>query len=277
MIVTRFAPSPTGLLHLGHAYSALLVYGSIKKGGDFLLRIEDIDPGRCRIEYEKAIEEDLNWLGIKWQKPVRRQSEHMHDYASALNRLDNEGLLYPCFCTRKEIIQARSSLAMDVLGPDGPIYPGSCRGLNPELIQKFKNEKKPFAWRLDMQKAVARVGELTFRDLDKGLIVATPEIFGDVVLARKETPTSYHLAVCVDDHIQGINMVIRGQDLFPATHIHRLLQALLGLDTPSYRHHRLLLDESGKKFAKRERSPSLQELRLAGATPKEIFKRVGLG
>jgi glutamyl-Q tRNA(Asp) synthetase len=276
MIVTRFAPSPTGLLHLGHAYSALLVYNSILKGGDFLLRIEDIDQGRCRVEYESAIEEDLNWLGIKWQKPVRRQSEHMEDYATALNRLDEEGLLYPCFCTRKEIAHTRDKLGIDKLGPDGPIYPGSCRGLDTELKMQYIREKKPFALRLDMQKAVERVGELHWVDSDKGLIVATPEIFGDVVLARKETHTSYHLAVTVDDHIQGINSVIRGQDLFHATHIHRLLQALLGLDTPSYSHHRLLLDESGQKFAKRERSPSLQELRLDGVTANEVCVRVGL-
>jgi glutamyl-Q tRNA(Asp) synthetase len=277
MIVTRFAPSPTGLLHLGHAYSALLVYNSVLNGGDFLLRIEDIDQGRCRVEYERAIEEDLNWLGIEWQKPVRRQSEHLEDYATALNHLDNEGLLYPCFCTRKEIANTRIRLGIDELGPDGPIYPGSCRSLDTELKQQFNRDNKPFALRLDMQKALTRVGELNWKDSDKGLITATPQIFGDVVLARKDTPTSYHLAVTVDDHIQGINSVIRGQDLFHATHIHRLLQALLGLDTPSYHHHRLLLDESGQKFAKRERSPSLQELRLDGVTPEEVCVQVGLG
>ncbi|MBF0381550.1 MAG: tRNA glutamyl-Q(34) synthetase GluQRS [Magnetococcales bacterium] len=276
MIITRFAPSPTGLLHLGHAYSALLVYNSITDGGEFLLRIEDIDSGRCRVEYEKAIEEDLGWLGIKWQTPIRRQSEHMADYATYINRLDSEGLLYPCFCTRKEMAQARERLNFDTMGPDGPIYPGSCRELNPDKRQQYINAKKPFALRLDMQKAVARVGELHWQDFNKGLIVATPQMFGDVVLARKETPTSYHLAVTVDDHIQGVNQVIRGLDLFHATHIHCLLQALLGLETPQYHHHRLLLDDRGQKFAKRERSPSLQELRLAGVTPQEVKKRVGL-
>jgi glutamyl-Q tRNA(Asp) synthetase len=273
MIITRFAPSPTGLLHLGHAYSAMLVYNSVlNSSGIFHLRIEDIDPGRCRIEYEKAIKEDLHWLGISWQQQVRRQSEHMADYANALENLQKKNLLYPCFCTRKDIKKLPASKP----GPDGPIYPGICRDLNPAKRREFIESGKPFAMRLDMQKATELVGQLTWSDSEAGEIVATPEIFGDVVLARKETPTSYHLAVTVDDHIQRVNLVIRGQDLFQATHIHRLLQELLGLDVPDYQHHRLLLDSNGKKFAKREQSLSLEELRLGGATPEQVWLKVGL-
>jgi glutamyl-Q tRNA(Asp) synthetase len=277
MIITRFAPSPTGLLHLGHAYSALLVDAVVGSGDIFLLRIEDIDQGRCRPEYESAILEDLHWLDIQWQNPLRRQSEHMADYTEALDRLQGDGVLYPCFCSRKEMAEERARLGISSQGPDGPIYPGSCRNLDPGKESEFIEQKKPFALRLDMQEATARVGSLTWVDADKGEILATPEIFGDVVLARKETPTSYHLSATLDDHIQGVNLIIRGQDLFHATHIHRLLQKLLGLKTPRYHHHHLLLDDNGQKFAKREKSLTLQELRMGGVTPEQIRLRVGLG
>lgn len=276
MITTRFAPSPTGFLHLGHAYSALLSYGSIEKQGVFLLRIEDIDQGRCRIEFEEAIYEDLNWLGIHWPQPVRRQSEHMADYARALGKLEECGLLYPCFCSRKEIAVAREQQNSTAMGPDGPIYPGSCRQLDPTERTESMAQNRPFALRLDIQKAVEQAGRLSWRDAKQGELQATPDIFGDVVLARKETPASYHLAATLDDHIQEINLVTRGQDLFQATHVHRLLQALLGLHTPNYHHHHLLLDKAGQKFAKRNRSLTLKELRQNGVTPREVRVRVGL-
>jgi glutamyl-Q tRNA(Asp) synthetase len=274
MIITRFAPSPTGLLHLGHAYSALMVYESIQDGGVFLLRIEDIDHGRCRPEYEAAILEDLHWLGIRWQKPLRRQSEQMADYRQALAQLTGQGILYPCFCSRTEMATERSRLGVSKSGPDGPLYSGYCRNLDSARKGELLARKKPFALRLDMGQAIARVGQLTWTDRHQGLIVASPEIFGDVVLARKDVPTSYHLSATLDDHLQGVNLVIRGQDLFFATHIHRLLQALLGLSTPTYQHHRLLLDDDGQKFAKRNRSLTLQELRSNGVTAEQIRQRV---
>lgn len=278
--VTRFAPSPTGLLHLGHAHAALFAdQAACEGGGQVLLRIEDIDVGRCRAEFEDAITEDLSWLGLEWPRPVRRQSACMADYQDALDRLNARDLLYPCFCTRKDIAAeihgAQGAPHLADLGPDGPLYPGTCRHLSRDERQHKIESGAPFALRLDMARAVKIQGELIWHDRVEGDVQATPEIFGDVVLARKDVPTSYHLAVCVDDHIQGITLVTRGQDLFPATHVHRLLQALLGLDTPTYHHHGLLKGPDGKRLAKRDKAETIRALRQSGHTPAEVRRLAG--
>jgi glutamyl-Q tRNA(Asp) synthetase len=265
---TRFAPSPTGYLHLGHAHAVLFARAA---GDHFLLRIEDIDRTRCKPQFEAAIFEDLAWLGLTWEQPVRRQSEHLGDYAAALARLDGLGLIYPCFCTRSDIANAEGAPQ----GPDGPIYPGTCRALDVATRAQRIAEGRSYALRLNMAKATAQVGSLTWRDLDAGTVTATPDAFGDVVLARKDTPTSYHLAVTVDDDLQGISLVTRGTDLRPATHVHRLLQALLGLTTPDYRFHRLLTDDSGRRLAKRDSAATLKALREAGVSPEEVRRRAG--
>ena len=272
-LVTRFAPSPTGYLHLGHAHAALFAERAARAGGGtFLVRIEDIDATRCRPEFETAILEDLAWLGVKWDGAVRRQSEHFDDYQSALARLDAMGLIYPCFCTRSDIAAANAAPH----GPEGPLYPGTCRTLDAARRKARLDQGDAYALRLNMAAVIGRAGPLVWTDLDTGDIAATPELFGDVVLARKETPASYHLSVTVDDHLQGVTLVTRGEDLLPATHVHRLLQALLGYAVPAYRHHPLLLDEHGQRFAKRNRSVTLQSLRESGATAVEIRRRVGL-
>jgi glutamyl-Q tRNA(Asp) synthetase len=269
--VTRFAPSPTGLLHLGHAYSALIGWRAARQaGGRFLLRIEDIDASRCREEFVGAIVEDLSWLGLDWDGAVRRQSEHLDDYRAALDRLIDEGLVYPCFCTRAAI-KAEITRAVDApQGEEGPLYPGTCRNLADDERAQRLGAGESFALRLDVAKAVARVGALYWDDDEKGRVKAAPESLGDVVLARKDTPTSYHLAVTVDDALQGVTLVTRGVDLFATTHIHRLLQALLDLPTPHYRHHKLLTDASGKRFAKRDKALTLRSLREAGRTREEV-------
>lgn len=277
-VVTRFAPSPTGRLHLGHAFSALLnARFAAEHGGRFLLRIEDIDATRCRAELIDGIFEDLRWLGLRWEEPVRRQSRHMADYRRALDRLESLGLLYPCFCTRKDIAAevARSGAAPH--GPDGPAYPGLCKHLSADEQQARMAAGTPYALRLHTDRALALTGPLTWQEAEAGEVEAAPLLLGDVVLARKETPTSYHLAVTVDDALQGITHVIRGQDLFHATHIHRLLQALLGLPTPRYRHHRLLTDENGQRLAKRAGAPALADLRAAGWTPADVLRRLKAG
>lgn len=274
MIVTRFAPSPTGRLHLGHAYAALFAERAARDaGGRFLLRIEDIDVTRCRPEHEAGIYEDLAWLGLSWETPVRRQSEHGADYAAALARLQVMGLIYPCFCTRAEI---RAEIARAGAAPHGgePVYPGTCRDLPPE--QRANVEGRPFALRLDVGRALARTGPLTWHDRARGTVAAEPQALGDVVLARKEMPTSYHLAVTVDDHLQGVTLVTRGRDLFAATHIHRLLQALLGLDTPDYHHHALIAGPTGERLAKRAGAPTLKNLREAGKTPADVRTMVNV-
>ena len=259
--VTRFAPSPTGYLHLGHAYCALFAQRlALDYGGRFILRIEDTDPVRCKPQFETAIYEDLAWLGLAWEQPVRRQSEHMEDYRAALARLDAMELLYPCFCSRKDI--ADSGQAPH--GPDGPLYPGTCRSLSASLRAEKMDAGIPFALRLDMAEAQRRAGPLTWHDRDKGEQCARPEIFGDVVLARKDTPTSYHLAVTLDDHLQGVTLVTRGEDLFEASHVHRLLQALLGLDVPEWRHHALLMGSGGQRLAKRDQAETIREMRKRG-------------
>ena len=274
-VITRFAPSPTGLLHLGHAYSALIGWRAARQaGGKFLLRIEDIDASRCRDEFVDAIFEDLAWLGLDWDGPVRRQSEHLDDYRAALGKLEAQGLVYPCFCTRAaikaEIARAVDAPQGEANEPNQPLYPGTCRDLSANEREQRIAAGESFALRLDAAKALAQTGALSWDDDEKGAIAARAETLGDVVLARKDTPTSYHLAVTVDDAVQGVTLVTRGADLFAATHIHRLLQALLGLPTPRYRHHRLLTDASGKRFAKRDKALTLRSLREAGRTPTDV-------
>lgn len=275
-IVTRFAPSPTGDLHLGHAYSALFAArAAANSGGRFLLRIEDIDQGRCRPEFEAGIFEDLAWLGIAWEQPVRRQSEHFDAYRAALARLETDGLIYPCFCTRRDIQAEIEAAGGAPQGPDGPVYPGTCRNLSPDVRAARIDAGDAYALRIDMATATARTGPLTFHDIDLGIVTAAPARFGDVVLARKDTPTSYHLAVTVDDHLQGVTLVTRGNDLLAATDVHRLLQALLDLAMPEYHHHRLLTDADGKRFAKRDKAMTLRSLRESGQTPADVRRMIG--
>jgi glutamyl-Q tRNA(Asp) synthetase len=269
--VTRFAPSPTGRLHLGHAYAAWFA-GDAAVGGHFLVRLEDIDASRCRESFVAGIFEDLAWLGLSWAEPVRRQSQHLEDYRAALDRLAAAGLLYPCFCSRADIAAAGSAPQ----GPDGPIYPGTCRALPAAETERRLQAGLPYALRLDMARATAGLTALRFTDRDGGTVDAMPEQFGDVVLARKDVPTSYHLAVTIDDAAQGVTLVTRGRDLLPATHLHRLLQALLDLPVPDYYHHRLITDATGRRLAKRDADLTLATLRDAGATPAMLRVRLGL-
>ncbi len=271
--ITRFAPSPTGRLHIGHAYSALFAYREAqKRGGKFILRIEDIDAVRCKPEYEGGIFEDLRWLGLNWEEPVRRQSEHMDDYAAALDKLNKKELLYPCFCTRKDIQEEIARAGSAPHGPEGALYPGTCRHLSESERAEKIESGLPYAMRLNVEKAMYLVGKLTWEDISAGMQTATPQILGDVVLARKDIPTSYHLSVTVDDYIQGVTHITRGEDLFYASHLHRLLQALLGLNEPAWHHHKLLFDEEGKRFAKRNNSVTLQHLReVEGKKADEII------
>ncbi len=269
----RFAPSPTGYLHLGHAFSAFFTWAEAARcDGEVLLRIEDIDPQRCRPEYDQAIRDDLAWLGLTWPEPVRRQSEHFDDYRAALARL--AAVTYPCFCSRKEIAAELDAMGHAPQGPDGPLYPGICRGLSTAERQARLEAGMPYAIRLDVARAAAVTGPLTWTDLDRGSIAATPALLGDVVLARKDVPTSYHLAVVVDDGLQGISHVTRGADLAAATHLHRLLQALLELPTPVYRFHPLIRNAEGARLSKRDRATALRELRAAGAQPDSIRARL---
>ena len=275
---TRFAPSPSGYLHLGHAFAAVMAF---EAGERFLLRIEDIDTSRCRPEFEAAIVEDLAWLGLDWAKPVLRQSSRMAAYGEALESLKAKGLLYPCFCTRQDIAEEIARSAEAPHGPDGPHYPGTCRALAPDECARRIAAGRSYALRLDAAKAAVMAGALFFDERgagprsESGRIAVDPLAFGDVVLARKETPTAYHLAVVVDDAFQGVTLVTRGHDLFAAAHIHRVLQALLGLPAPAYAHHRLVLDAQGKKFSKRDHAVTLRALREKGVTPKEIRTRLG--
>ena len=275
--VTRFAPSPNGFLHLGHAYSALTACDAARAaGGRFLLRIEDVDTARARPELEEAIYEDLSWLGITWETPVRRQSEHFPEYAATLGRLEARGFLYPCFCTRSEIESALNAPH----GPEGAIYPGTCRTLSLDRRAARIAAGRPFARRLDLTAALAAAGPLAFVESDAHVSVEADRLhheIGDVVLARKDVPASYHLSVVHDDALQGVTHVIRGADLAFATPLHRLLQALLELPTPRYRHHPLVLDAAGKRFAKRDGAATLRALRAAGVTPAEVRARIGLG
>lgn len=272
LITTRFAPSPTGELHLGHAHSALFAFTEARRaGGRFLLRLEDIDRTRCRPEFALSILTELDWLGLEWETPVRRQSEHFGDYRAALARLELAGLLYPCFCSRQDIARADNAPH----GPDGPLYPGICRGLSAAERTERMESGRAYALRLDMAAAVHRAGGLRWHDRSAGWVEARPELFGDVVLARKDVPTSYHLAVTVDDAGQGVTLVTRGEDLVAATHVHRLLQSLLDLPVPDYAHHRLLTDRHGRRLAKRDRAASLASLRQAGLSAAQVRALAG--
>lgn len=274
VIVTRFAPSPTGYLHVGSAYAALKAARAAGPDGRFLVRLEDIDQGRCRPAFEAAIYEDLSWLGLVWQPPVRRQSEHFAEYVTALDRLRKDDLLYPCFCTRADIQrEITASASAPHVGPDGPVYPGTCRHISRGEQTRRSEAGEPYALRLRMGQAIAAAGPLTWHDGMRGEQRATPEIFGDVVLARKDTPTSYHAACTWDDALQEVTLVTRGEDLFESTHVHRLLQALWKLPTPRYCHHKLLLAANGKKFSKRDQAPTLRALRASGVSPAEVMAR----
>ncbi|HYE00543.1 MAG TPA: tRNA glutamyl-Q(34) synthetase GluQRS, partial [Alphaproteobacteria bacterium] len=276
MIVTRFAPSPTGYLHLGHAHSALFGWQAARRaGGRFLLRLEDIDRSRWRPEFAAAIPEDLAWLGLDWDGPVRVQSEHFADYRAALDRLDGRGLLYPCFCSRKEIAEEIARAGQAPHGPDGPLYPGTCRHRPRAEGAERIAAGQPYALRLDVGAALAATGPLSWEDLAAGVQAARPELLGDVVLARKDSPASYHLAVTVDDALQGVTLVTRGVDLFHASHLHRLLQALLDLPVPRWHHHGLLLNERGERLSKRDGATALRALREAGRTPAEVRAMAG--
>ncbi len=275
-VVTRFAPSPTGLLHLGHAHSALLGWRAARAaGGRFLLRIEDIDRTRCRPEFTAAILRDLAWLGLDWDGAVRRQSEHVADYRRALDRLEAKGVLYPCFCTRAAIKAEIARAGAAPHGAEGAPYPGTCRALAREERAARMRAGEAWALRLDLARAAALAGALWWEDEAAGRVACDAASEGDVVLARKDAPTSYHLAVTVDDALQGVSLVTRGADLFAATHVHRLLQALLDLPVPRYRHHPLLVDAAGRRYAKRDRGLTLEALRAAGRTPAEVRAMAG--
>ena len=281
MFITRFAPSPTGYLHRGHAFSALTAFEAARRvGGRFILRIEDIDRTRCQPQYEAAIYEDLAWLGLAWETPVRRQSDHMADYAAALRELAERGLLYRCFRTRREVAEAIES------APHGVMEAFRGSALPPAEEARRLQAGEPYAWRLSLdhaERALGGFGGLTFDEEgqgpagEHGVIQAHPQLGGDVVLARKDVGVAYHLAVVVDDALQGISHVIRGQDLFEAAHVQRLLQALLGLPTPVYRHHRLLAGPDGQRFAKRDKAQTLRELRARGMTAAQIRQELGFG
>jgi glutamyl-Q tRNA(Asp) synthetase len=284
--VFRFAPSPNGHLHLGHALSAVIDFEMARAmNGRFLLRMEDIDATRCRPEFEQAITEDLAWLGVTWEEPVRRQSEHLDAYAGTLAKLGD--LVYPSFESRAEIarlVAERDAKAPWPRDPDGaPLYPGKAKHLPPHEREARIAAGEPYALRLDMNAAVARTGPLTWDEIgehprdEHETLMAHPEAWGDVILARKDTPTSYHLSVVVDDALQGVTHVVRGQDLQAATSVHRVLQDLLGLPAPHYHHHRLVLDADGRKLSKSNQSTALRELRQQGATPEKIRRMAGIG
>ena len=286
--VFRFAPSPNGLLHLGHALSALINRDlAVEAGGTLLLRLEDIDRERCREAYAAAIADDLDWLGVRWPEPPLRQSERFPVYRAALDRLAARGLVYPCFCTRGAVLAAGAARAAAEgrprpVDPDGaPLYPGTCRDLSGAERARRLAEGWPAALRLDVRKALAEdPAPLAWREAGCGEparnIGADPAAWGDALLARRDVPTSYHLSVVVDDAAQGVTDVVRGRDLFHATALHRLLQRLLGLPAPRYHHHRLVLDASGQKLSKSRGAPSLRDLRAEGLTPADIRHRVGL-
>jgi len=274
-VITRFAPSPTGRLHLGHAYAALFAWRAARAaGGRFRLRIDDLDAGRARSEHEQAILEDLAWLGLDWDGEVRRQSDCLDAYRTGLDRLDRLGLLYPCFCTRREIRAEIAAAAAAPHGPDGPLYPGTCRRLTSGEREERVAAGTEHALRLDVARAVDLAGPLVWHDRTHGAFTATAERLGDVVMARRDTPASYHLAVVVDDQAQGVTLVTRGEDLLQSSHLHRLLQALLGLPVPEWQHHRLITDESGQRLAKRHDALSLRALRDAGESPESVRARL---
>ncbi|HEY0182365.1 MAG TPA: tRNA glutamyl-Q(34) synthetase GluQRS [Rhodopila sp.] len=305
MTITRFAPSPTGFLHLGHAFSAFHAWRRARlAGGRFLLRLEDIDPGRCRPEYADAIQEDLAWLGLDWDGPVRVQSEHLTEYQAVLDTMASRGLVYPCFCTRADIAREIAASANAPHGPDGaPLYPGTCRRLSRDERMDRVATGERFALRLDMERALQAASlrpglshdgrpyigpsandpsdndpsdnGLSYIEEGEGIIDCHPERFGDVVLARKDAPASYHLCVTHDDAIQGVTLITRGTDLKSATDVHRLLQALMGWPCPVYAHHRLLTDRAGRRLAKRDQAATLRSLRAEGVSARTIIDRFG--
>ena len=276
MIVFRFAPSPTGYLHLGHAFSALFAWRRARDaGGRFLLRIEDIDPTRCRHEFTEAIFEDLTWLGLDWDGEVRVQSQHFDEYRAVLEALAGRGLIYSCFCTRADIEREVAQSAAAPHAPDGSaVYPGTCRKLSEDECAARIAAGERYALRLDMTRALDETGPLSFDEEGEGRIDCDPARFGDVVLARKDAPASYHLCVTHDDAVQGVTLVTRGVDLKRATDVHRVLQELMGWPAPHYVHHRLLTDESGRRLAKRDRAATLRSLRDAGVSPDALRARL---
>ena len=273
--VTRFAPSPTGHLHLGHAYSAIFAQKHAKNANDqFLLRIEDIDITRCRKEFEQGIFADLKWLRLDWLEPVRKQSEHLDDYLLALAKLDEENLIYPCFCTRAKITEEIERAGIAPSGYGEAVYPGICKKLTAAEIEELIEKGQVPALRLDMAAAFRRTGIIEWKDHEKGKVRSDPRVHGDIVLARKDIKTSYHLSATIDDHLQGITLVTRGEDLAGVTDIHRLLQEILNLNEPEYLHHKILKDKRGKKLSKRSSSTSIQSLRGAGYTQTEIINMI---
>ena len=267
-ITTRFAPSPTGLLHLGHVHAALFAWRRAREaGGHFLLRLEDTDIVRCRPDYATAIVEDLAWLGLDWDGPVRVQSEHFAEYAAVLDALRARALLYPCFCSRADVFRANTAPH----GPEGPLYPGTCRCLSTSERADRIAAGQPHAWRLDVEKALTGTGPLSFAEEGQGRLACDPLGFGDVVLGRRDAPASYHLAVAHDDAVQGVTLVTRGDDLRAATAIHRLLQALMGWEEPAYAHHGLLCGADGKRLAKRDGAAGIRHLREAGRSAEAIL------
>jgi len=277
-LVTRFAPSPTGELHLGSAYSAWTGWHRAREaGGTFLVRIEDIDIRRCKRQFETAILADLQWLGFGWDGEIRRQSEHFADYGKALDALDAQGLIYPCFCSRADIAASagapHGTIQGPLHGPDGPLYPGTCRSLSPAERRERLVAGHEHCLRLDAGRAAAQAGPYRFLDESRGWIEGDPLLLGDVVIARKDTPTSYHLSVVVDDHLQGVTLVTRGEDVLPSTHVHGLLQKLLSYETPRYAHHRLLTDAAGRRFAKRDRAMTIRAMREQGLSPEQVVAR----
>lgn len=283
--VTRFAPSPTGGLHLGHAYSALLAHTAARdSGGRFLLRIEDIDAGRCSPEFTAQIIAELQWLGVDWDGPIRRQSERIAEYRRELARLTERGLTYPCFCTRREIADEIARMQSAPQGPEGPLYPGICRGLDDDTRAMRLAAGEPHAIRLNSAACLQAITVPLDGFLETGhgpggetgLIPLQPDICGDIVLGRRDVGVSYHLAVVIDDHDQGVTLITRGDDLFAATHVQRLLQAVLGFEAPRYRHHPLIRDAHGRRLAKRDQAQTLAALRESGLSPQAVRSRLRL-
>ena len=274
MIRTRFAPSPTGRLHLGHAFAAWFARdAALRAGGEFLLRIEDLDQTRSRIEYEEGIIEDLKWLGFEWTGPLIRQSKRSDAHREALAKLMASGLVYPCFCTRKEILAEIAAAGGAPHGPNGPIYPGTCRLITRDDAKARISTGEDHAIRLNVEAATREAGSMRWEDVEAGLIEADPKRFGDIVLARKDAPAAYHLAVTVDDADAGVTLVTRGNDLFLATDVQILLQKLLELPQPIYHHHKLILGRDGRRLAKRDQSKTIKAFREAGESPEEVLNR----
>lgn len=273
-VITRFAPSPTGRLHLGHVLAARVARDLAQPGGKFLLRHEDIDGTRVREEFYQDIESDLRWLGLTWQEQPLRQTTRTFAYEEAFGKLQKLGVLYPCFCTRREIQEEQARMANAPQGCTAPLYPGTCRRIPPSAAAEKIAAGQAHAWRLDAERAAALTGPLTFTDLRHGIIAVDPNLLGDVVLARKDIGTAYHLAVVVDDAFQNITHVTRGEDLLDSTHVHRLLQKMLGLPEPFYLHHPLVLDEEGRRLAKRDAARSINFYRQSGMTPGAVMALV---